>query len=116
MNKQTVETYLEGFRRGDHAMVLSCLSENPVWDLPGAFHIEGKEAFDKEIEDPCFQGRPQITVTRMTEENDVVVAEGTVRTQKAEGDWINLVFCDVFKMRGGKIAHLTSYLMEVKEA
>jgi ketosteroid isomerase-like protein len=113
-NNRVVEKYLDGFRKGDHEQVLSCLTDDVVWDLPGAFHLVGKEAFDKEIENPAFQGRPRITITRTTEENDVVVAEGTVRTQKKTGEFLNLAFADVFEMRGGKISRLISYLMEVK--
>lgn len=50
----------------------------------------------------------------MTEENDVVVAEGSVRAQRTTGGVLNAVFCDVFVMRGGKIAQLITYLMEVR--
>jgi hypothetical protein len=49
------------------------------WEIPGGFHVRGKEAFDKEIENEAFVGRPNITVTRLTEESDIVVAEGSVR-------------------------------------
>ncbi len=55
-----------------------------------------------------------ITVTRTTEENDVVITEGSVRAQKRAGGLLNLKFCDVFVMEGGKIKRLISYLMEVK--
>ncbi len=113
-NKRTVESYMEGFRKSDHAMVLSCLSDDVVWDIPGLVHLEGKVAFDGEIENPAFKGSPVIEVTRMTEEADVVVAEGTVRAQRADGATMTLMFCDVFEMRGGKIKRLVSYLMEVK--
>jgi uncharacterized protein len=113
-NKKTIEKYLEGFRKSDHAKILSCLTDDIVWDLPGAFHLVGKDAFDEEIENEAFVGRPEITVSRLTEENDVVVAEGTVRTRKKTGEIINLAFCDVFEMRGDKIKRLISYLMEVK--
>ena len=112
-NKQTVERYMDGFNKSDHAQVLSCLTDDVVWDMPGAFHLVGKAAFDKEIESPAFVGRPVITITRVVEEHDVVVAEGAVRTTRRDGQVLNLVFCDVFAMRGGKIAHLISYLMEV---
>jgi ketosteroid isomerase-like protein len=112
-NKQTVERYLAGFRAGDHALVLSCLTEDVEWDIPGMFHVVGKEAFDREIENEAFVGWPAITVTRMTEEDDVVVAEGAVRAQKRAGGFLDAVFCDVFAMQGGKIKRLTSYLMEV---
>ena len=113
-NKRTIDRYIDGFRNGDHAQVLSCLADDVEWEVPGAFRIAGKAAFDKEIENPAFTGRPTITTSRMTEENDVVVTEGTVRTQRVSGEVLNLRFCDVFVMRQGKIRQLISYLMEIK--
>ena len=114
-NKTTVEKYLDGFRRSDHQQILSCLTDDVEWDIPGAFHIVGKQAFDKEIENDAFTGHPDITVTRMIEEGDVVVAEGTVRTQKRLGGFLNLAFCDVFVLQDGQIRRLISYLMEVND-
>ena len=113
-NKQTVQKYMDAFTRTDHAAVLSCLTDDVEWVLPGAFHLTGKDAFDKEIENDAFVGSPSIGVTRMMEEHDVVVAEGTVRCTRKDGGVLNLVFCDVFVMQNAKIRHLTSYLMEVK--
>jgi uncharacterized protein len=114
-NKKTIERYLEGFRRSDHAMVLSCLTNDVEWLIPGMFHIRGKEAFDKEIENEAFTGSPTIVLTRLAEEDDVVFAEGAVRAQRREGGVLHLVFCDAFEMEGAKIKKLTSYLMEVQE-
>lgn len=114
-NKQTVERYMQGFRQGDHAGILACLTDDVVWEIPGLFRKVGKQEFDGEIENPAFQGRPEIAVARLTEEDDVVIAEGTVRAQKQGGGWLTLAYCDVFEMRGGRIKRLVSYLMEVKE-
>jgi ketosteroid isomerase-like protein len=113
-NKHTVQKYMDAFSKLDHAEILSCLTDNVEWLIPGAFHITGKHAFDKAIESDDFVGHPQISVTRMTEENDVVVAEGSVRSARKDGGELNAVFCDVFVMQAAKIRHLTSYLMEVK--
>ena len=113
-NKKTVDRYMDAFRRTDHAEILSCLTEDVEWVIPGAFHKHGKEAFDKEVENDAFVGHPDITVTRLTEEDDVVVAEGSVRTQRKDGAILNLAFCDVFEMQGGKIRRLISYLMETR--
>jgi ketosteroid isomerase-like protein len=113
-NKRTVEKYMDGFRKSDHGQILSCLTDDIEWEMPGAFHLVGKQAFDQEIENEAFVGSPAITVTRMTEENDVVVAEGSVRTERKTGGFLSAVFCDVFVMRGGKIRRLISYFMEVK--
>ncbi len=112
-NKQTVQQYMDAFTRTDHAEILSCLTEDVEWLIPGAVHVKGKDAFDREIENEAFVGSPTIHVTRMIEEDDVVVAEGTVRSARKDGGTLNAVFCDVFLMRGTKIRHLTSYLMEI---
>jgi ketosteroid isomerase-like protein len=113
-NKRTVEKYLDAFARSDHQQVLSCLTDDVEWVLPGAFHLTGKDAFDQEIENAAFVGRPAITVTRLTEEGDVVVAEGSVRSARRDGGYLHAVFCDVFEMRNAKIGRLISYLMEIK--
>ncbi len=113
-NKKTIERYMDGFRNSDHEQILSCLTDDVVWRMPGAFDIVGKKAFDKEIENPAFQGRPDITVSRMIEENDVVIAEGKVQAKRKDGGILDAVFCDVFEMMNGKIRQLISYLVEVK--
>ena len=113
-NKRTVDRYMAAFRVSDHAEILSCLTDDVEWEIPGMFHSRDKAAFDKEIENEAFVGRPDIAVSRLIEEGDVVVAEGSVRAQKWDGGTLSLRFCDVFVMQAGKIKRLTSYLMEIK--
>lgn len=108
-NKKTVDSYIEGFRRSDHKMILSTLSDDVEWYMPGFIDIKGKEAFDKEIENDLFEGLPQIIIHRMTEENNVVIAEGSVQSMFKTGDYLNALFCDVFEMEDAKIKKLTTY-------
>jgi ketosteroid isomerase-like protein len=110
-NKQVVERYMEGFRRTDRPAILSCLTDDVEWVLPGAFHLRGKAEFDAHIVDPDALPNPAITVTRLVEEGDVVVAEGKVRAGRKDGTVVELVFSDVFELEGGRIRKLTSYLM-----
>ena len=114
-NKQTVQSYMEAFARSDHAGVLACLTDEVEWIVPGAFHVTGKPAFDKEIENDAFVGKPTIVVTRLVEEAEVVVAEGSVRCARRDGPPLHAVFCDVFEMRDAKVRRLTSYLMETRD-
>lgn len=114
-DKQTVKKYMDAFTLTDHKQVLSCLADDVEWVIPGVSHLSGKKAFDKEIENEGFVGSPEIHVTRMTEEQDVVVAEGTLRSARRDGGFLNAVFCDVFVLRNSKIRHLTSCLMEIKD-
>lgn len=113
-NKATVERYMQGFRTTDHVAILSCLTDDVEWILPGAFHLRGKVAFDNEIENDNFSGPPEIEVTRLVEENDVVVAQGFVRARRRDGSVFTLAMCDVFEMSGSRIRKLTSYLAEIK--
>jgi ketosteroid isomerase-like protein len=112
-NKETVQGYMEAFSRTDHAAILACLDDDVEWNVPGYFRLRGKAAFDAEIENEAFVGSPTIDVTRLVEEDDVVVAEGSVRSARKDGGTLDAVFCDVFEMREAKIARVTSYLMEI---
>lgn len=113
--KRTVERYMDGFRRSDHAAILDCLTDDVEWLIPGWFHGHGKADFDAEIENPAFTGSPEIAISRLVEEGDVVVAEGRVRSTRADGGRLDALFCDVFELAGGKIRRIVSYLMEVAE-
>jgi len=114
-NKKTIEKYIDGFNKSDHGQILSCLTDDVVWEMPGIFHLNGKEAFDNEIENPAFEGKPIVVITRMTEENDVVVAEGSVRGKRKGGEEFNAVFCDVFEMEKTKIKRLIGYIAMVTQ-
>jgi|SRR5690606_21778834 ketosteroid isomerase-like protein len=110
-NKLTIEKYIEGFRRSDHQMILDCLTDDVVWIMPGVYKHEGKQEFDKEIENENFVGSPTIQIKRLVEENNIVIAEGAVQGRMKNGNALDAVFCDVFEMEDGKIRQLTSYLM-----
>ena len=111
MNKTTIDRYMDGFRRGDRGQILSCLTDDVEWVIPGMFHARGKDDFNAHIVDEGFTGQPVITVDRLVEEDDIVVAEGTVVAHRTDGTSPALVFCDVFEMTGGKIRKLISYLV-----
>jgi ketosteroid isomerase-like protein len=112
--RDVVETYFEGFRRSDHGQILACLTDDVVWDLPGYAHLTGKDAFDQEIENPEFVGSPTLTVDRMIEEADTVVAIGNGEATHESGELRRFVFCDVFTFAGDKIRRVESYLVPLK--
>jgi ketosteroid isomerase-like protein len=114
-NKQTVETYLDGFRKNDHAQILSCLTDDIEWTVFGAFHLTGKQAYDEAIEGPGFTGPPTLDVVRMVEEGDVVMAELTGSATREDGSVMRMSMAEVFVMRGGKICERRAWVIELKE-
>lgn len=109
--KETVERYFEGFRRSDHAMILALLTEDVAWDLPGFRHLRGKEAFDGEIENPDFTGRPTLVIDRLIEEGQTVVAIGEGAAQMKSGERFRFAYCDAFTFEGAFIKRVESYLV-----
>jgi ketosteroid isomerase-like protein len=114
-NTETVQTYLDGFRKNDHAQILSCLTEDIEWIVFGAFHLTGKQAYDAAIEGSGFTGPPQLEVVRMVEQDDTVMAELTGSATRDTGEVMRMSMAEVFVMRDGKIAERRAWVIELKE-
>ncbi len=106
-----VHRYMDGFRRGDHAMILGCLTDDVVWHIHGARTTAGKAEFDDEIENPAFEGSPELTVERTVEAGDVVVVTGTGAGHHREAGRFRFAYNDLFTFRGGLIAQVDSYVV-----
>ena len=109
--KDVVEAYFDGFRRSDHEQILRCLTDDVVWDLPGYKHLSGKDAFDQEIENDEFVGSPTLTVDRLIEEDDTVVAIGNGEASRKSGERHRFAYCDVFTFTADTIHRVESYLV-----
>jgi uncharacterized protein len=109
--KQTAQQYFEGFRRSDHEAILALLTDDVVWDLPGFKHLEGNAAFDGEIENPDFEGSPQIEIDRLVEDGDTVVAIGTGETRHRQAGPMRFAYCDVFTFAGELVRRVESYVV-----
>jgi ketosteroid isomerase-like protein len=114
-NTQTVETYVDGFRKNDHAQILSCLTDDVEWIVFGAFHLTGKQAYDEAIDGPAFVAAPELEIVRMVEEGDVVMAEIAGSVARGTGGVMRMSNTEVFVMRDGKIAEHRSWVIELKE-
>ena len=54
-------------------------------------------------------------IARMTEENNVVVVEGTARGAKKDGGSWQVEFCDIFELENGKVNRLRAFGASVKD-
>lgn len=113
-NKQTAEKYLDGFRKSDHEQILSCLTDDIVWTVFGAFRVQGKDAYDANIESPGFVGGPTLEVVRMVEEGDTVMAELTGSAQRDDGSIMRMAMGEVFVMRDGLICERRAFVVPLE--
>jgi ketosteroid isomerase-like protein len=107
--KDVVEKYIDGFRRGDHEAILSCLTDDVLWEIHGHATVRGKADFDGAIENDATPGRPTLTIDRLIEEGDSVVAVGSGGVALAIGGRLEFVFSDVFTFNGDAISRVESY-------
>ena len=56
-----------------------------------------------------------LTIERMVEEDDVIMAELRGEAHKATGETFRMAMSEVFEMRDGKIAERRAYVIELKE-
>jgi uncharacterized protein len=90
-------------------MVLECLTDDVEWNLLGWQSLEGKDQFAAEIRNDAFVGNPDLTIERMVEDEDLVVALGAGRARLRNGGELEFVFSDVFFFEGSKIRRLDTY-------
>jgi ketosteroid isomerase-like protein len=105
--KAVVERYTEGFRRGDLAQILSCLSDDVVWALHGAKTLEGKDAFAAEA-DSGDGPNPDLTLDRLVEEGDTVAVVGHGNVSLG-GDPLDFVYSEVFTFTDGLVSRLDTF-------
>lgn len=109
--QDTVLRYMEGFRRSDHPQILGCLTDDVVWIIHGSRTTRGTAEFDSEIENPDFEGSPELVVDRTVESGDVVLITGTgIGHHRTAGEF-RFVFSDLFTFRGDLIAQVDSYVV-----
>lgn len=114
--QDVVRRYFDGFRSSDHEAILALLTDDVIWDLPGFRHLQGKDAFDGEIENEAFSGSPTLIIDRLIEGEDAVVALGTGQGTFVDGRVHRFAFNDVFTFAGDKISRVESYLVPLTDA
>ena len=113
-NKKIIETYLAS---ADRSKVASLLMDDVEWiewgdGVPASgARTRGRTAFIQNFGDDELRSE----ITRMTEENNVVVAEGTARGTKKDGQRLSVRFVDIFEREQGKVKRLNSFGALLKE-
>jgi uncharacterized protein len=114
-NKKVIEAYMASTDRSKVAALLTDDVEWVEWGngVPssGARSI-GKAAFIQNFGDDELHTE----ITRMSEENNVVVAEGIARVHRKDGGIVTVRFCDIFELESGKVKRLSSFGAILKDS
>lgn len=110
-NKETLARANAAVSRGDHEGFLAFCTEDTTWNFVGDRRLEGKQAV-REWMTATYLEPPHVEVDRMVAEGDSVVAHGQITVKDAEGGETRSWYCDVWRLRDGKLATLNAYVVE----
>jgi ketosteroid isomerase-like protein len=114
-NKKVIEAHMTS---KDRAKAAEFLADDVEWiewadGVPAAgARTQGKAAFVQNYGDDELRTE----IVRMTEENNVVVVEGTAHVHKKDGQKFRVQFCNIFELVGGKIKRKSSFGALVKDS
>ena len=107
-NKKLVETYLTTTDKSKLGPLLADDVEWVEWGdgvPPSGVVTRGRDAHLKNYGDDKLRGE----IHRLTEENNVVVAEGTAHVTKNDGSSLSVRYVNIFELDHGKIKRKSSF-------
>lgn len=115
-NKQIVLDFYAAGARGDMDACFALLADDVVWTNIGTTRFsgtfDGKQALVEQLLGPLFgQLKAGIasTIENLTAEGDTVVAQTSGRAETVDGKAYNNSYCQVIRIRDGKIAAVKEY-------
>jgi uncharacterized protein len=107
-NKEIVRNVNKGFEAADADIILSYLTDDIRWEVPGAFTVTGKEEYRKQIFNDAFEKGPVITIKNEIAEGNYVAVEGRVENKMKNGHIFKAVFHNTYYLENEKIKAMTS--------
>ncbi len=99
--------------KGDHEGFLSHCTEDVEWTFVGDRTLKGKEAVRRYMKATYIEP-PTFAVAHLIAEDDFVTAVGEISIKDETGKWVHSAYCDVWRVRDGKLAELKAFVVEIK--
>jgi ketosteroid isomerase-like protein len=112
-NKEILEEANAAISEGDHEKFLSFCTDDTVWHFIGEQTLEGKQTV-REYMQQAYLEPPRFDVEQLICEGDFVTALGKISLKEKDGDWMDYQYCDVWRLKEGKLHELKAFVVEVK--
>jgi len=110
-HKAVLEQANAAILKGDFDGFLKFCTEDTQWTFVGERTIKGKQAVRQWMA-ATYKEPPQFLVQRMIAEGDVVAALGEITLKDEQGNAAHHAYCDVWRLRDGKLAELRAFVIE----
>lgn len=112
-NKAVLQQANAAVVRGDNEGFLSHCTDDVRWTFVGDRVLDGKEAVRRYMKATYIES-PKFVVDQLIAENDFVTAMGKIDLKDEAGKVTHYAYCDVWRVRDGKLAELRAYVVELR--
>jgi ketosteroid isomerase-like protein len=113
-NKAVLTQANAAVAKGDYEGFLSHCTDDVEWTFVGDRTLKGKAAVRQYIK-VTYVEPPKFTVDRLIADDDFVTALGDIRIKDEAGKVVRSEYCDVWRIRDGKLAELKAFVVELKD-
>ena len=99
---------------GDYEGFLAFCTEDTHWTFVGEKILKGKEAVRQWMTETYIEP-PKLNVSKLIEQDDFLVAIGTIAVKEENGKTVFSSYCDVWRLQDGKLAELNAFVSETGE-
>jgi ketosteroid isomerase-like protein len=112
-HKETLAQANLAITKGDFDGFLQRCTDDTVWNFVGDRILKGKPAVRAWMAE-TYRAPPRFDVEQMVAEGDTVVAVGTIMLTGSDGVEAKSSYCDVWRLRDGKLFELSAYVVSGK--
>ncbi|MBC7782452.1 MAG: nuclear transport factor 2 family protein [Burkholderiales bacterium] len=99
--------------KADYEGFLAHCTDDVEWTFVGEQILKGKAAVRLYIQTTYIEP-PKFTVAHLIAEDDFVTALGDISMKDKTGKMVHSTYCDVWRIRDGKLAELRAFVVEIK--
>lgn len=110
-NKTILQKANDCVSRGDYNGFLEYCTEDTKWVFVGEQVMRGK-AEVRQYMDEAYIEPPKFNLETLIAEGDFVTAIGIISMKNEDGITITYDYCDVWRLRDGKLAELRAFVIE----
>jgi ketosteroid isomerase-like protein len=110
-NKTILNQANAAIARGDHEGFLSHCTDDTRWTFMGERELIGKQAVREYLRDTYLEP-PKFHVERLIADGEWLTAIGEIDLKDNAGKTTHYAYCDIWRIRDGKLAELRAYVVE----
>lgn len=110
-NQKILEKANAAVTNGDYEGFLSYCTEDTVWNFVGEQTLNGKDAVRRYMAE-VYTEPPKFRVESLVADGEIVVAVGKIMLKNKEGSPVDYAYCDVWRLRDGRLHELKAFVVE----